>query len=255
MMGKRKTPFGYMIRDGEIVLHPEECAYVRLIFDQYQKGTSLKELAEYLRNHGVIYDVGKCWNKNMVARILENERYTGQLPYPELVTPEQYQAVIAKRKTKWTKIDRTEKEKLIRRMCDEKITADIEQQIIHLINQLIRHPEQIQWIPNPTPVRDDITLLEKRIDDLLMQQPVNEEAVRQLIGVMISAEYDLIQTTEYETEYIRRILMQYEQMEELDETLLREVIEKIFVSAKGEVGLKLKNGQIITKRRLRGNES
>lgn len=40
-------------------------------------------LAGYLRDAGPAYDGDKPWNKKVVARILENEKYTGPGPPPE----------------------------------------------------------------------------------------------------------------------------------------------------------------------------
>lgn len=44
------------------------------------------------------YYKGRLWNKNMVARILEDERYIGAKEYPQIIMPEQFQLVSDKRK-------------------------------------------------------------------------------------------------------------------------------------------------------------
>ena len=84
-MGNRKLPFGYQMRMGEIVRNEPEANAVQDIFLQYSLGASLKEIAEQMSKTGPTYDEGKSWNKNMVARILENAKYTGADSYPELV--------------------------------------------------------------------------------------------------------------------------------------------------------------------------
>ena len=84
-MGNRKLPFGYQMRMGEIVRNEPEAKAVQDIFLQYTLGASLKEIAEQMRKTGPVYDEGKSWNKNMVARILENPKYTGADSYPNLV--------------------------------------------------------------------------------------------------------------------------------------------------------------------------
>ena len=75
-MGKRKQPFGYKMKLGEIVPQPQEAEAVRSIYLQYLAGASFKQLAEQLQTEDVPYDEDKSWNKNMVARILEDDRYT-----------------------------------------------------------------------------------------------------------------------------------------------------------------------------------
>lgn len=41
----------------------------------------MNELTEALRQQDVPYDEGRLWNKNMVARILADTRYTGEKGY------------------------------------------------------------------------------------------------------------------------------------------------------------------------------
>jgi hypothetical protein len=76
-MGNRKLPFGYRMDLGQMVLHPDEAPLVRQIFEKYAAGESYKELVAALAEQGVLYDAGRAWNKNMVARILEDVRYLG----------------------------------------------------------------------------------------------------------------------------------------------------------------------------------
>ena len=81
-MGNRKLPFGYQMRVGEIIRNEPEAKAVQDIFLQYTIGASLKEIAAQMSKTGPVYDEGKSWNKNMVARILENSKYTGADSYP-----------------------------------------------------------------------------------------------------------------------------------------------------------------------------
>ena len=71
MGSNRKRPFGYKMEFGEIVLHPAEAETVRWIYDHYLAGASYNALVDKLRERGISYDGDKPWNKNMVARILE----------------------------------------------------------------------------------------------------------------------------------------------------------------------------------------
>ena len=62
---------------GKIVLQEQEASVVRWIYQTYLSGASYNELVETLRKQTIPYITGKLWNKNMVARILENPKYTG----------------------------------------------------------------------------------------------------------------------------------------------------------------------------------
>ena len=98
-MGNRKLPFGYQMRMGEIIRNEPEAKAVQDIFLQYTLGASLKEIAEQMSKTGPAYDEGKSWNKNMVARILENAKYTGTDSYSKLVDIKIFEAVAEKRQT------------------------------------------------------------------------------------------------------------------------------------------------------------
>lgn len=76
MAWQRKTPFGYQIQNGRITCHPEEAESVRYIFSHYLLGSSYNQIADEMAQQGVRYHQHTAqWNKHMVKRILENERY------------------------------------------------------------------------------------------------------------------------------------------------------------------------------------
>ena len=83
MSKKRVFPFGYQMRDGQVVVNPQEAELVREIFEQYRQGKTTPELAASAMLQGVPYREGAAvWNKNMVCRILDDARYTGTDEYP-----------------------------------------------------------------------------------------------------------------------------------------------------------------------------
>jgi len=93
MAWQRKTPFGYMIRGGELQAHPQEAGAVGYIFGQYLAGASFLAIAGEMTRQGVRYHQHTAqWNKNMVKRILENARYTGADGWPRLVSDEDFAA-------------------------------------------------------------------------------------------------------------------------------------------------------------------
>ena len=94
MAWQRKIPFGYQVQNGRINCHPEEAELVRAIFSRYLLGGSYSQIADEMTQQGVRYHQHTAqWNKHMVKRILENERYLGMDGYPQLVTDEEFLAV------------------------------------------------------------------------------------------------------------------------------------------------------------------
>ena len=83
MAWQRKIPFGYQVQNGRINCQPEEAKFVRSIFSHYLLGSSYSQIADEMARQGVRYHQHTAqWNKHMVKRILENERYLGMDGYP-----------------------------------------------------------------------------------------------------------------------------------------------------------------------------
>ncbi len=103
MSKNRRIPFGYCMKNGEMIVENKEAETVRKIFDSYISGKSLLAIARELQIVDVPYnpDEENMWNKNMVKRILENEKYLENESYPAIVTSEMFQKA-NKRKTEKT---------------------------------------------------------------------------------------------------------------------------------------------------------
>ena len=246
-MGNRKLPFGYQMRMGEIIRNEPEAKAVQDIFLQYTLGASLKEITEQMSNTGLTYDEGKRWNKNMVARILENAKYTGADNYPSLVDIKLFEAAAEKRQTKQRLPERTPAQKALKRVCSKPPTPEIEQQVTHLLGRLVERPDRImQPVKTPTPAH---TNTQTELDDILNTQPLDEDAARSLICKLVQEQYDAIGNEEYETERLRRLVTAFECTAELNAELLQSTVSAVLVTQQA-VRLQLKNGQIIGKEDL-----
>lgn len=243
-MGNRKLPFGYQMRMGEIVRSEPEAKAVQDIFLQYTLGASLKEIAEQMSKTGPTYDVGKSWNKNMIARILENPKYTGADNYPKLVDITLFEAAAAKRQTKQRLPERTPAQKALRRICTKPPTPEIEQQVTHLLGRLSEQPERITQPKTASAIIQPDT--QCRLDDVLNTHPLDEEAARKLIFQLAQEQYDAIDNAEYETERLRRLFAAFECTAECNAELLQSAVSAVLVTRQ-TVRLQLKNGQIIGK--------
>ena len=67
MPKNRIIPFGYCMKNGEIITESKELYAVVTIFNEYLKGKSLSEIAALME---VPYSENLSWNKNMVKRII-----------------------------------------------------------------------------------------------------------------------------------------------------------------------------------------
>ena len=246
-MGNRKLPFGYQMRMGEIVRNEPEAKVVQDIFLQYTLGASLKEIAEQMSKTDPTYDEGKSWNKNMIARILENSKYTGVDSYPKLVDIKLFEAAAEKRPTKQRLPERTPAQKALKRVCSKLPTPEIEKEVMYLLGRLTEKPERITQ-PTETPAPTH-TNTQAELDEVLNTQPLDEDAARSLICKLAREQYDAIGNEEYETERLRRLFAAFECTAELNAELLQSAVSAVLVTRQA-VRLQLKNGQIIGKEDL-----
>ena len=81
---------GYDVKDGRITVNPEGAEIIQLIFHKYaveQVGTS--EIARFLTREGYhTYRGSTKWKANTVIKILNNEKYVGDLVQKKTYTPD-----------------------------------------------------------------------------------------------------------------------------------------------------------------------
>lgn len=247
MGSNRKQPFGYKMELGQIVIHPEEAEAVRYLFQEYNQGKSFLALAKAMQEWGIPYDGDKPWNKNMIARILADGRYTGLPPYPLLIPFALFGAITEKRVKRSAPIQQSPAQKLLRQKCNCSVSPEIEAEVLALLNKLIQSPVLIRSPEAPSGNTLVVTALEAAVDDLLRQLPVDEEKAMKACFDLASARYADIGSEEYETQRLRHLFQELEPMDKLDAELIRQSIQSITVDGNGAVKIILKNKQIIGK--------
>ncbi|MDE7194164.1 MAG: accessory gene regulator B family protein [Oscillospiraceae bacterium] len=71
------VPYGFIYKDGKIVLDTEKVGTVRQIFEWYANGIGAEEISARLNRNGVPAPFGKCWRTPRILEILANEKYVG----------------------------------------------------------------------------------------------------------------------------------------------------------------------------------
>ena len=98
MLKNRVIPFGYCMKNGEITTEPKEVYAVATIFSEYLNGSSLLQIAKLMESEKIRYNSDSDhWNKNMVKRIIENEKYLGTDKYPQLIDEDIFRQANEKR--------------------------------------------------------------------------------------------------------------------------------------------------------------
>ena len=241
-MGKRKQPFGYKMKLGEIVPQPQEAETVRSIYLQYLAGASFKQLAEQLQTEDVPYDEDKSWNKNMVARILEDDRYIGEKEFPALIPTEQFHAAQERRKEMCPEYKQTPAQKELRKLCGGTAPDSVARKVLKILNQMVDDPQIIKIETSGVPTTEDIRRLQQELNTLLQTPPVDADTARQKALEVASLKLASVKTEEYESHRLRRIFETHPKMDTLDTALLKQSLHKI--ECHGDtVCILLKNGQ------------
>lgn len=244
MASNRKLPFGYRMEQGEIKEYPVEAEAVRDIFRRYLAGASFAALAEHLRDDGPAYDEDKPWNKNMVARILENAKYTGSEGFPAMVRSEDFQRAQAQRKSRTAPSSKTPVQKELRRLCGGNSPKYIEDQVLGTLNCLAAAPETIQLPDVPQDDLPQIKEFRRKLVKLLEEAPVDEDAARRTAMDIAVGQLNAIGPEEYETERLRRLFGGQSPLESLNAELLHASVRWISVQKRRAI-VELKNGQTI----------
>ena len=125
------------------------------------------------------------------------------------------------------------------------MTPYIEREVLCLLNDLARNPEQIK-IPNAqNETNSRVEGLQAELVELLSILPVNEENARQKLVETTVAMYEAIDPREYETYRLKRIFTSGQVRTELDSALLEECVSEVTMDSRGRVRIRLKNDQII----------
>lgn len=244
MASKRKMVFGYRMELGDIVPSPNEAETVRYIYTRYLAGASFQCLANELNQKVLPYHTGKSWNKNMVARILEDSRYVGADLYPPIISAEQLQAVRERRKQNCTASPPLPAQAELYKLCGSAVPGSAVKRIRKALNHLIDDPLRISMAASAVCDTAEIRQLQQELDTLLQTPPVDEDTARQKALEVASLKLASVKTEEYESHRLRRIFGSQAKLWELDANLLRQSIRKITYDSK-TVKVLLKNNQVL----------
>lgn len=87
--------YGFMIDEAQCYQRDPRTAPVVLeVFTRYDKGTTMKEIMDYLVESGVTTVRGREIDLNFVARILKNRKYIGEYTYRDVVIPGGIPAIV-----------------------------------------------------------------------------------------------------------------------------------------------------------------
>lgn len=78
-----RVPYGYILRDGEIEIIPEEADIIQQIFRLYYEEKMGFADISYFLNTQELFRRGKMWRRDSVKRTIENRVYYGKVKVKE----------------------------------------------------------------------------------------------------------------------------------------------------------------------------
>lgn len=245
MKKNRYIPFGYTMKNGRLSIDKGEAAIIRDIYDQYIKGSSLKEIADKLTREKVPYSEKMTdWGKARVARIIENKKYLGDEMHDKIIDDSMYYEAAAVKASRLTAVPgnlnaeiaiikphvrcircgfpmmrksnkrfKTKTEwTCINPECDCKAGIS-DETLLELIMTILKRIHDNERLLD-TPVKKSIPVpsaLKQQLDNELKKDDIDQEKVLQIIIQMASEQYDQIRsTTVHQTEEIKRKIRRIE---------------------------------------------
>ena len=283
MKKNRNIPFGYTMQKGEIIAEPTESQVVKDIFKLYLDGNSMSEIARQMSISQISYNgITFDWNKNMVKRILENEKYLGKDVYPVLIDSETYYHANARKKSKATSVNEISEElKIIRSLtyCTEcghrlsriggntqtdkwdcrnpecsrfnyRLTDNmIKDILLHILNAVIANPDLLDTdseISGYTP-NIKVKCQQNELNRLMDNPEIDSEKVKAEILRLAELKYDccVYNDSPQKTEYLKELISGREQLNTLDIDLLKSCVSRILIGHFYTVEIEFINDVII----------
>ena len=280
-MKQRKTPFGYIIKNGIVTVDKTEADIVREIAKQYLGGSSLKTIAGGLTLRTIEYMPGKSdWNKSRIRRMIDDTRYIGNNGYPPILTEQEYSAMQAFKSQKNTQknIDHSDnifklnapvvcancggrmqrridnrRKTIMRWRCTEcKTSVNISDEdmlggITELLNEVIADPESIQIPKSDYEESQEIKRLNAEISKELNTVGFDKEAIKQKMLTCVSEKYMSLGTEEVTAQSLKDIFKDTPPLTAYDSDLTDQAVSGIQLKENGTISLVLINGQRIGK--------
>ena len=280
-MKQRKTPFGYIIKNGIVTVDKTEADIVREIAKQYLGGSSLKTIAGGLTLRTIEYMPGKSdWNKSRIRRMIDDTRYIGNNGYPPILTEQEYSAMQAFKSQKNTQknIDHSDnifklnapvvcancggrmqrridnrRKTITRWRCTEcKTSVNISDEdmlggITELLNEVIADLESIQIPKSDYEESQEIKRLNAEISKELNTVGFDKEAIKQKMLTCVSEKYMSLVTEEVTAQSLKDIFKDTPPLTAYDSDLTDQAVSGIQLKENGTISLVLINGQRIGK--------
>lgn len=279
---ERKIPFGYRMEQTKIVCEEAEVEAIRRIFEYYLEGESMAQIAQAMSGRDVRYHAHTDeWNKNMIKRIIDDDRYLGNEDYPGIIDKEMYNSVRLMREEKARALSpcpnalKTLRSRIKCPICGERMlrhpnrrkktrwictnndcrhTAIIQDEILmkeieQCLKRLALSPQllNVPKLQQPAPSMDTLRL-ENELTAAFNRGVESVEYMKKLIFTLAAERYNAItdMTAEYE---MNKLQSQIEEHGIDTNTLIEKAVRRVLLHRSAGVSIELINGVTITSER------
>lgn len=293
-MAKNRTiPFGYCMKNGKITVDFTESKAVVKIFEEYLNGSSLMQIAKLMESEKIRYsEDSDKWNKNMVKRIIENEKYLGNGKYPQIIDEETFKTANKKRVQKATSVcvvsedlqeirNRTYCLECGHRLsriggncrcekwdCRNPDCYRFEYQLTDqmIIGSVLNVLNTVIANPNLLDLDDEISVYSPTVDVICKQNEISQmidsaqpdfDRIKSELFKLAELKYNCCTYNEspQKTAEIKALLENHEQLNTLDIGLFKACISRIWISHFCTVEIEFINGIVIKNTTERTNEN
>lgn len=273
-MKKRYLPFGYAVRDGNIVVDIEQRTIVQNIFTAYLAGNTFQQIAKSMISKGIEYHQNDAeWNKNTISRILGNETYCGTDRYPPIITKEIFRQAAQVRSAKASAYSAALapfRKDMRCGCCGERLywhgktnqwhcrqcrmwsapieEATLSEEITQRLKWLQENSLQIRAPDTHSVVRSmDSARLDREIQRKIATDKFDEDDLVAAILHRAELEYEFCTAGDADpaTLQIQKACAAYEPTDGFPYTFYKKVVSKVILYRDTHIEFKLQNGQIV----------
>lgn len=89
-----KRIYGYRVENKKILINEDESFVVKHIFNEYAKGTQIKDILNYLEMNNIKYANGDSFTHRKIVTMLKNRKYIGEFTYNGVVKSDYFPQII-----------------------------------------------------------------------------------------------------------------------------------------------------------------
>ena len=285
-MSHRTILFGYTYDNGRIVVDNLAADIVKEIFSQYLENKSLLEISKMLNKLHIEYQPGVVnWNKARIKRILEDDRYTGNESYPQIIDAETMMRVNGIKESKSTQqgvnrktdiyfigsyvrcphcgeqmnrnVDKRNdikcRWKCQNTICRETIAKEDDEfikEIIGELNFLIMNPEAIMQIEIGNRDGESVHIIENEINHMMDYGHSDKNEIKVKLLEWISTKYVHLDAAKYISQKLKSLFSIRQPSKHFQTDLFRRAVECVSFDANEIAVIRLINGQEIGKESL-----